>query len=95
MAKKKAAAKKTVKGTKKAKAEAREVDDAALKEYEKKFKAWEAIARKVLTGKKGVKKDVANKVLVARGLMEVAGGYEEACVILDAVMVAGATLEDE
>ncbi len=94
MAKKKAAKKaqtkpeKTKVGSQK---ERNKVDDAAVKAYGKKYKAWEAIARKVLAGGKGVEEDAARKVAAAKKLMELAGGYEEAFVILDAVMITAAT----
>jgi hypothetical protein len=71
------------------------VDDAAVKKYREKYEAWEAIARKVLTGSKGVKEEAARKVQAAKDLMEKAGGYEEAFVILDAVMIAATTKEDD
>ena len=68
----------------------REEDVAAVKEYGKKYKSWEAIACKVLAGSKTVEKDAARKVLAAKKLMELAGGYGEAFIILDAVMIAAA-----
>ena len=71
------------------------LDDAAVKGYREKYEAWEAIARKVLTGSKGVKEEAARKVQAAKDLMERAGGYEEAFVILDAVMIAATTKEDD
>lgn len=101
------AKKKTVKATNKANAtkqkaatakkanKLQQAEDAAGKEYETKLSSWEAIARKVFMGDKGVKKDIANKVLVARGLMELAGGYEEAIILLDAVMIVAASLENK
>ena len=95
MAKKKAAKKAQAKrkGAKVGTAKVRsKTDDAAVKEYGKKYMAWEAIACKVLKGDKAVKKDATRKVLAAKELMELAGGYEEAFVILDAVMLAAAKL---
>jgi hypothetical protein len=96
MAKKKVAkvTKKATKVTKKksTRAQEQEVDDAAVKKYGKSYKAWEATARKVFMGSKGVKKEAVQKVEVARQLMELAGGYEEAFVILDAVMIVAATM---
>lgn len=71
------------------------LDDAAVKKYREKYEEWEAIARKVLTGSKGVKEEAARKVQAAKDLMERAGGYEEAFVILDAVMIAAATTKDK
>ena len=97
MAKKKAAKKAPVKqkktkvGSRKARSKSH---DAAVKAYQKKYEAWEAIARKVLAGGKGVAKDAARKVAAAKKLMALAGGYEEAFVILDAVMIVAATKED-
>lgn len=82
------------KGTKDRGQKARsKADDAAVKEYGKKYEAWEAIALKVLAGSKVVKKDAVRKVLAAKDLMELAGGYEEAFIILDAVMIAAAKHE--
>ena len=81
---KKATAKKE--GTKGRKARTK-ADDAAAQEYAERYEAWEAIARKVLAGSKAVEKDAAIKVLAAKKLMELAGGYKEAFAILDAVMI--------
>jgi hypothetical protein len=44
----------------------------------------------VLAGSKVVEKDAARKVSAAKKLMELAGGYKEAFIILDAVMIAAA-----
>ena len=74
-------------GSRKARSKA---DDAAVKEYGEKYEVWEAIARKVLAASKIVEEDAARKVLAAKKLMELAGGYEEAFVILNAVMIAAA-----
>lgn len=68
--------------------------DAAVKEFQEKYEAWEAIASKVLAGSKVVEKDAARKVLAAKKFMDLAGGYEEAFIILDAVMIA-VTNEEE
>lgn len=46
----------------------------------------------MLAGSKVVEKD-ARKVLAAKKLMKLAGGYKEAFVILDAVMIAAAEEE--
>ena len=93
MGKKKVAKKSKAKDEKKAKKKdesgkaQKKADEAAVKEYQKKYEAWETIARNVLAGSKDVEKDAATKVLAAKKLMDLAGGYDEAFVILDAVMI--------
>ena len=72
----------------------KKADEVAVKEYEKKYEAWEATARDVLAVSKEVEKDAARKVLAAKKLMELAGGYDEAFVILDAVMIVGEEAEE-
>ena len=86
---KKAKAKEEKKGKKKdgSRKAHKKADEAAVKEYQKKYETWETIARNVLAGSKEVEKDAARKVLAAKKLMELAGGYDEAFVILDAVMI--------
>jgi len=49
-------------------------NEAPVKEYGEKYKAWQ---------------NVAHKVLAAQSLMELAGGYKEAFVLLDAVAFIG------
>jgi hypothetical protein len=88
----KAKSKATKGGTRKTRSKA---VDAAVKEYWEKFEAWEAITHKVLAGSKVVEKGAARKVLAAQKFMELTGGYEEAFVILDAVMIAAAKEEEE
>jgi hypothetical protein len=97
MAKKRAVKKATVKpkGTKAGSRKAQnKAAAAALKEYGEKYQVWEAVAHKVLAGSKGVAKDSVGKVQAAKKFMELAGGYEEAFIILDAVMIAATTEEE-
>ena len=42
-----------------------------------------------------MEKGAARKVMAARTLLDLAGGYEEAFIILDAVMIAAATEEED
>lgn len=69
--------KKTKIGVQKAQGKAKDakVDDAKVKEYGEKLRAWQ---------------DSTHKMLAANRLMELAGGYKQAFVLLDAVASAAA-----
>ena len=54
------------------------------------MKAWEEVARKALAANKVLEDHSARKVLAAKNLMELVGGYKEAFAILDAVMTVEA-----
>ena len=61
--------------------------EAAAKGYSDDRIAWEYIVRGILAGEPA-DRETTEKVLAAKRLMELAGGYKEAFVVLDATMVA-------